>query len=434
MHNHVDSKPTLPEELFHSMSTTKSRIFKPRKYSGREFEVYNDDGSLESENEIGGTYSGAQVTVSEDHDWPPPSGKFTHDRGGDFFTTKTYFEPIKGKIKARGNTNIGLSGARKRTEWYQGNCFTVPDTFGTGLFPQSVHSSNEQLDALGATAVARCKPTNSAIDFGVFAGELLREGIPRFGPSANWRERTRAAKAAGNDYLNAQFGWKPLVSELQNFGDNVGKTYTALEQLRRDDGRLVHRSYSFDETYEVTELTRSNGTGHWPSLYSAFWQTSSGAKRLLKVETSKRQWFSGAFRYNLPESLKDDSRLGDLRALIEHSLGLSLTPELVWNLTPWSWAVDWFSNAGDVISNISDHQKYGLIMPYGYMMEHSIKKYTYSTVGLTFKPNGSKPTNLVLVRETKVRRKAHPFGFGVSDGDLNPEQISILTALGLSRS
>jgi len=113
-------------------------------------------------------------------------------------------------------------------------------------------------------------------------------------------------------------------------------------------------------------------------------------------------------------------------------LGISLTPETLWNLAPWSWTVDWFSNAGDVISNVSDWATDGLVMRYGYLMEHSIVKDTYLMNGTGSKSVPSCPP-LQLVTETKLRKRANPFGFGLTWNGLSAVQLAILGALGISR-
>jgi hypothetical protein len=114
--------------------------------------------------------------------------------------------------------------------------------------------------------------------------------------------------------------------------------------------------------------------------------------------------------------------------------GLELTPELVWELSPWSWAVDWFSNVGEVVHNITAFAQNGLVMRYGYVMEHSMIRDTYAFSGETgFNSPVVVPT-LTLVSETKVRRQANPFGFGVDWKGLNPFQLSIAAALGLKKS
>jgi hypothetical protein len=115
-------------------------------------------------------------------------------------------------------------------------------------------------------------------------------------------------------------------------------------------------------------------------------------------------------------------------------LGLDLTPSTLWNLAPWTWAVDWFSNAGDVISNMSDWQDDGLVLRYGYMMEHSRATYAYTFEGPTGLNGSLRPQPVVYVSESKRRVKATPFGFGLTWGGLTPIQLAIAAALGISKS
>ena len=119
-------------------------------------------------------------------------------------------------------------------------------------------------------------------------------------------------------------------------------------------------------------------------------------------------------------------------------LGLELTPEVLWELTPWSWLIDWFSNMGTVISNLTS---LGL--------SNTILNYAYSTarlktgVGMSVRPQVTSGSGLKSFSGTfnyffdsdlKVRIAASPFGFDVSTDLLNPGQWGILAALGLARS
>jgi len=158
-------------------------------------------------------------------------------------------------------------------------------------------------------------------------------------------------------------------------------------------------------------------------------------------ETSRRQWFSGTFRYYLP--LDYDSRVAvdNLVSRVDKLFDLSLTPQTLWNLAPWSWAVDWFANVGDVLANAERFQSGNLVMRYGYLMEHTMIKDTWSLVEhnqfvSTTKWKDPPPVSgsFSLVSESKLRVKANPFGFGVKWEALSPFQLSIAAALGITRS
>jgi hypothetical protein len=116
-------------------------------------------------------------------------------------------------------------------------------------------------------------------------------------------------------------------------------------------------------------------------------------------------------------------------------LGIRITPEVLWNLAPWSWAIDWFSNLGDVVSNLSDWATDGLALRYGYIMEHKSIYVTYSLVGKPrFLPEGTFASDVIAYRETKRREKATPFGFGLDWNTFSPRQLAIAAALGITRA
>jgi hypothetical protein len=116
-------------------------------------------------------------------------------------------------------------------------------------------------------------------------------------------------------------------------------------------------------------------------------------------------------------------------------LGTRITPELIWELTPWSWAVDWFTNAGDVIHNISQLGSDGLVMQYGYAMRH-MRVHEYHRGHYSFSDSVGTHVGTVareIGSEWKQRVAAHPYGFGIDDTSLSARQTAILAALGLTR-
>jgi hypothetical protein len=121
--------------------------------------------------------------------------------------------------------------------------------------------------------------------------------------------------------------------------------------------------------------------------------------------------------------------------LAKEILGVDLDLEVIWNLSPWSWAVDWFSNAGDVISNVNSMVEDGLIMRYGYIMETTMVSDTYTRKyqDQFYNGQGKCDSFVTLVTETKIRRRANPFGFGLTWDGLSTFQKSIIAALGISK-
>jgi hypothetical protein len=365
------------------------------------------------------------VTVSEGHPFRSRSGKI-RDLGGPFFTEKSYVvKPENSRVdfsQTYGNFNDG-----QITDKYSGNVLPIAPV----AFPPSIRTSDDDLDELGATAIARCKPDNSVASLSTFLGETFREGLPHLLGSRTWESRTLSARNAGDEYLNAQFGWKPLVSDITKFGNAVTHLDKVLAQYERDAGKLVRRKYYFPLKKSVSDSVIKTGAfPYGPIQNDQRVQTYGTVVR--RRETLQRQWFSGAFTYYLPSGYDSRNKLSRM-ALLADRLGLSLTPDTLWNLAPWSWAVDWFSNTGDVISNVTSFKADGLVLWYGYIMETSIVTDTYSMDDFRFTGSDFRVPRLTVVTETKVRRRADPYGFGVHWDTLSTFQLSILSALGITR-
>lgn len=378
---------------------------------------------------------GIQVTVSEGHRWPPPNkGGFAGDIGGDFSTRKVYCEVLPQHANLGKTVHIFPDvPSITRTSLFSGPVYAINPVTNGFTFPVYDPSNEDQLDEYGAVAVDLCKPTNSVADLSTALGELLHEGLPSLPGVQTWQSRAAASRKAGSEYLNVEFGWVPLVSDIKDVSKAVSRAGKILQQYQRDAGRQVRRECHLPSVRTSTDTVLSdNWTPYMSPNNTDIASLFSG--RLVRTRTvSIDRWFSGAFTYWIPEGDDFLSRLLRQQALADKLFGTRLDPETLWNLAPWSWAVDWFSNTGSVISNMTSFAADGLVMRYGYMMEHSIIKdiYSYESTGSNPDPVAVFPMSFVV--ETKVRRKANPFGFGFSWDGLSPRQLAIAAALGLSK-
>lgn len=378
------------------------------------------------------TLRGYQVTDSEGHPWFPKKSRPEGDIGGPFKTRKIY-------VKNASHLGKGGQVISGTVRYDHANGFCLPGPFDGivsspgNVFQESKYpdlsSSDSELNALGATAISRCNPVNPILDASVAIAELYREGLPSITLLKALKDRNLSS--IGDEFLNWQFGWKPILSDLKDLATALRDKDTILKQLRRDSGRLVRRSYEFPTEKKVLSESTNNGS-LLSSFPGSFYSGSLSGITAKKVTIEKQRWFSGAFTYHLPDS----SELGGISRMVDEGNKLfGLVPDLetLWNLIPWSWGVDWFVNVGPVLSNLSDMAKYDLVMPYGYMMETTIVEYQYTYTGAGQGP-GREGCSMIIVDETKKRLKASPFGFGVSWDSFDTTQLAILAALGLSRS
>lgn len=378
---------------------------------------------------------GKQVTVSEGHSWPPPPKAVLTDRGGPFYTTKSYFASPRVLPYSVHKANVQTF----YTEYFEGcvlpNLTGAAPTNWDSLFPPTLESSDSALDAKGTTAISRCKPTKSIANLGQTLGEGLKDGLPAIVGSSLLKSKTKSLLGKGaSEFLGVSFGWLPLVSDVRKASQAIVDADNILMQYERDAGQVVRRSYYFPLEKTKTEIEVYPNS--YPLDFGSYLVLRQGlnGKCVRRRTVERKVWFSGAFTYYLPSDYDSRNKIKELRVKADLLLGTDLTPELLWNIGPWSWLADWVFNTGDVISNISDFLTGELVMRYGYVMETTKVSDTYTHFPSA--PTGSvkSVTSLTFVTETKKRRPANPFGFGLSWSGLSPFQQAILAALGITRA
>jgi hypothetical protein len=378
--------------------------------------------------------SGFQLTESESHS-RSRDGKYRE--GGPFYT---YRETVSGAPQftsgvSKNIYNFGPGQEYPESKWDGPILFPVSavNAFGAmDLKPRSKDTSD--LEPLGTTAISRCAPANPASELGTGVSELYREGLPSLPGVASWRKRTQLAKAAGSEYLNTVFGWVPLVGEVNAFSGVASRVPNILNQYKRNAGGVVQRQYQFSTggSGESSIEYESAGYASVAGFQSGSDFVDAGPGKITITRRSEtKRWFVGAFTYDVPSQSDSWQKALGYGSRADILYGASLNPSLLWNLAPWSWAVDWFSNTGDVINNISNYVRAGQIMRYGYMMEESISSLTLSMSSSGWK---NLPAPRPFKREivSKVRVAANPYGFGISIGDLSTQQVLIAAALGIT--
>lgn len=313
----------------------------------------------------------------------------------------------------------------------------------SGLWPLAPSDLGTTMVQKGATAIARTIPTNPAVGVGQFLGELrqglvsvpgkdLIQALRKAQPGSS-RPREIADKGAG-EYLNYEFGIKPILSDIQGFVKATVDSEKIVQQLARDSGRLIRRRYSFPDERKIQIIKTDSPAFPWPSMHASM--ISGSGTRTLVRETKTRTWFSGAYTYHYPKghSLWDKMRRAEQTA--NRLYGLRLSPALLWELAPWSWFVDWMGNHGDILTNVSALSRDGLVLCWGYVMCEVQITDTHTLSGLSFKGAGPGAVQTVFKTTVKKRLKATPYGFGMDPdwNDLSDRQLAILAALGITRA
>lgn len=338
-----------------------------------------------------------------------------------------------GEVKGSGVYTDG--GVRK----YEGG-FICPSLWSTvtgvtlsdlALMGSSSFSLNSlgNAEQYGPQAWGKYAPGQSIADLGVFVAEL--KDVPRMLSSSakffldGWK--SAGSKKLANQWLNTQFGWLPFLSDLRKFHYASQNLDRMITHIRRNNGVWRKCGGPVHSDEKTTRIGSTSYTRHYPTLVSTFYSNPSvsGSSYTDLVETT-RVWTVGRYRYYIPD-IATPNWEGFAKLSL---LGARVDPSLVWELTPFSWLVDWITNVEDNLNNLDHGWAKNLVSQGCYVMRESEKRWSVTSTHAL--KNGSITNTWDHTVRCKSRAVASPFGFGLT-GDISARQGSILAALGISR-
>lgn len=395
---------------------------------------------------------------------------------GDFYTNKrsVTFSGGDFRVVSSGVPKIyALGGAA-------GPPARLPNTPLAGI--PSFSTASAGLAAQYATGYSKARPGNPRASVAQFIGELRDlPQVPflsfftkpgknrRFGPltipftslPVALRRRALTFKNLGSEYLNYAFGWKPFVSDLRKMYNLWHAIDKQMAQIVRENGKFISRkaTLSSTSTFEAGKTLGSLATPtatdpvaigdlNWSNRYGvpffSVWGPPTGSfpgttYTMVTREVTQKEWFAGKFQYYIPDT-SSSQWTKSARAML---FGAIPTPETVWELMPWSWLVDWFSNVGDVISNLSPNAvgaapllgSSGVNRTSKTVIRYiNVSNVGPDPAGLNRWSAGTYTCTATETNETKVRiGSGNPFGLNVSLGSLSQSQLAVLAALGMSK-
>jgi len=357
-----------------------------------------------------------------------------YDNGHDFSTQKSYFHYPSMVWYVCGQTTFPFNGFLE----YRGPLRPMDTT--QNLFPSAGNLNTGQLNLIGNQLSAGAAPTASEASLMQFLAELKVDGLPKVSALRNLLMHPSGSHA-GKAHLETQFSLKPFQSDLTKLARSVLQACKRMKQYARDSDRIVRRQRHLDTVTSAVNVGRFGGDLGFPrcnltNMSSTLISGSSGV--LISDVTTTDTWFSGAYTYHLSEALGFLGNLGRYEELANKLLGSDITVETIWNLTPWTWLTDWFVDIGGFLHNVSLFHSNQLVMRYGYVMSHTVATRQRSMINVTPISNKGRINSSSFVSygtvESKVRRRATPYGFGLIESSFSDYQWAILGALGLSKS
>lgn len=155
-------------------------------------------------------------------------------------------------------------------------------------------------------------------------------------PSLIFNKGTTLLKSGANQNLQWEFGWKPLINDIDNLttvAKLIDRRIEAILSLAK--GKVVSRA-------RIEKVTgTSSDSFEFPTDIGPNFGTLTGVS---KRTTNLERW--GCVEYAVPPEVRDElsklsfeqSKIAAIRSLT----GLyANNPAALWELLPWSWLVDW---------------------------------------------------------------------------------------------
>nr|UJQ84966.1 MAG: hypothetical protein 1 [Leviviridae sp.] len=245
----------------------------------------------------------------------------------------------------------GISGSSLTGyTWNNYPCAYVTDSFLMSALSISGQPNN---GTIAAKTIARTTPYRSSTvsleyisempGYGKSAKKLLTERCLRLSksiPERKWRTLSTIAKFT----ILTEFGIIPVLSDIE----------VLIEFRKRADARRQE----IDRLYGKRGLRRTikeywSGSSSQSNVTGQVIQ-SQGVVLTCNVHKTTKRTISSHIRWYalFPMSRLTDSEID--RKIKAAILGYDINPYTIWQLIPWSWLIDYFTNLGDLLKGCSN--------------------------------------------------------------------------------
>jgi hypothetical protein len=288
------------------------------------------------------------------------------------------------------------------------------------------------IDSSVSKAISRTNPSRAVVPLLSFLGELkdLPRMIRHAGRYLNGSAYKHgdnflsAAKEVASEHLAISFGWAPLINDLVTMAQFA-------ESFERRKNEL-NRLYSGSGLKRRVNISKSEGS----DTKSGYLKTSQGLY-IHSTWSRHTQWKSWAVvRWKPISDVRYDPDSFEFTKVL-----LGLRPEAVleaaWELLPWSWLIDYFTNVGELVS-ITNNSLGAAVTGGTFMWEteqtlsHPPKAWTFDSPGLAGQISIGHSVNK-YVTKNRVPFQQSDLGLNGSFSLLSGKQLSILNSIAMLR-
>lgn len=236
--------------------------------------------------------------------------------------------------------------------------------------------------------------------------------------------------------INYQFGVAPAISEIKSLAKAVANSGSITNNFVRQSGRVIRRSRTWNE--QPRDSTHVyGGTVAVPRLGTP--KINFTAQITLNRTVQRIHRAGAAYQYYVADPTGFMSRAKRFRQQADHLLGSNFDAATLWELTPWSWLTDWYTDIGGLIDYQESVVEDSLVLRGGFKSTIDRVVDTYEVRVTSDRDSDpswelSSPVKAfhVVSYERHERGKASPYAWS-TDGEVTPRRASIMTALGLAR-
>jgi hypothetical protein len=184
-----------------------------------------------------------------------------------------------------------------------------------------------------ATEVAsRTNPSKPSLGLPVSIAEL--KDIPRL-------LSKEKPKSRGNSVVESEFGWQPLLRDISVAFNFPQLVESRLKTIRALSVGAISRSIPVFSGSAYAEENSNIVINSQPLTINSHLRT---------IETTKNIRGTCKWQANFDAPSLTDRELWKLAARVVSGVDSAYALSAIWELLPWSWLVDYFSNVGDLIS------------------------------------------------------------------------------------
>lgn len=266
---------------------------------------------------------------------------------------------IDAPVHKRYYTEEVYSGAVADLIWSKGGVpfLTYHPRVAAHVTYTPVLSESEARNQAGSM-LRQSRPTYPHANLGQFVAEL--RDSKRMFKHANYDPRT--PKQVGGSNLNIAFGILPGVRDIQAAAQAVVDSEDILRQFLLDSNKLVERRRKrvIDTGTYKGSITNTYGTAHFIGASGRLDIATSLQVNSPYSGTSMKQevdavWIESLRTFATFEyfAFDPDGFLGRLNSYSQRAhllLGATASADVAWEVTPYSWLMDWYYDIGGLLS------------------------------------------------------------------------------------